>query len=63
MMTAEECRAKADALAEAAGLAVNYLAAPELVALAGQWRGLAWLADWQDAICLSTLAGAAPTRN
>lgn len=55
MMSAEEYRARADALVRSADQCDSYELIFELEATAQQWRRLADLADWQQAI-LAALA-------
>jgi hypothetical protein len=50
MMTASEYRARADNLAKAADTQLGGVANLELNAVVAQWRALAVIADWQDAI-------------
>lgn len=48
MMTAEEYRARADALVAAADRCGDYDLILQLEATAQEWRRLAEMADWQD---------------
>ena len=49
-MSAQEYRARADALASSADQSADYDLILELEATAAQWRGLAALADLQDTL-------------
>ncbi len=49
-MSAQEYRARAEALANSADVSLDYGLILELEALATQWRQLAALADLQDAL-------------
>lgn len=62
MMSAEEYRARADALVASADRCGNYDLILELEATAQEWRGLADIADWQEAILAAlALLGVTPT--
>lgn len=50
MMTAADCRAKADELARAAVAETHHVFVVELESMARQWRKVARMADWQEAI-------------
>ena len=49
-MTADECRAKAEQLAGMADTAEDYAAVLQWEGMALEWRRLAQMAEWQDAI-------------
>lgn len=49
MMSAEECRAKAEELSRAADAATSYTTILAYEAMAREWRWLAGQAAWQDA--------------
>ena len=55
MMTAQECRSRADALEALAAMEGARAQMLQLSARAQEWRNLSDVADWQDAI-LAALA-------
>lgn len=61
MMTAQEYRARADALEASADLCANYALMLDLDASVREWRKLGDIADWQDAM-LAVLAATADGR-
>jgi hypothetical protein len=58
MMTAQEYRARADALEASADACANYPLMLQLDASAREWRKLAEVADWQDAMQAALAAAA-----
>jgi hypothetical protein len=48
MMTADQCRAKADGFSRVADATASYAVILEYEAMAIQWRWLAKQAEWQD---------------
>jgi hypothetical protein len=61
MMTAQEYRARADALESAAEACADYPLMLQLDACAREWRRLGDCADWQDAM-LAALSAAGDGR-
>jgi hypothetical protein len=58
MMTAQEYRARADMLVASADMSASYALMLHLDASVREWRKLAEIADWQDAM-LAALAATA----
>jgi hypothetical protein len=50
MLTADECRAKAEQLTGLADTASSDAMVLELESMAAEWRKLAVMAEWQDAL-------------